>query len=183
MKLLFFVLFVVGTCTAKAQVAAGSADFKKNAIHAEALGNALIYSVNYERVIRSSGALPIAVRVGISYIDLSEEDKPQRSFGIPIELLGWTGKKNGHFEFGLGYSYHEREYRERANLNVYRNIETTQQFLTARLGYRFQKPTGGFMFKTALVSMLLFAEDTNDPSPIELPVYVPWPGVSVGWAF
>jgi hypothetical protein len=105
----------------------------KNTLHLELLGNAGVSSFNYDRILLSKNKFKISGRIGIS-LDFLENGS------YPIEFNFLFGKKN-NLETGIGYTF-----------IVYsiEDIIHDSPFVYS-LGYRFQKPNGGFFFKTALV--------------------------------
>ncbi len=107
----------------------------KNTVHLELLGNAGIYSFNYDRILLSKNTFKISGRIGLSLVFL-------QAGTCPIEFSFLFGKKN-NLEIGLGYTFFVDS---NSNKNIIRNSPCV-----FNLGYRFQKPNGGFFFKTGLV--------------------------------
>lgn len=68
LKAIAISLYLLYSLDANAQV------LKKNAIYFEALGNAVVYSINYDRLFHISNELTIAPRVGFEYIPRRDVD-------------------------------------------------------------------------------------------------------------
>jgi len=73
-----------------------------NSVYVELIGNGIMYSVNFDRVIKTRDRMKFSARIGFSYVDIGLFDEIE-GVVVPIELLGWVGDK-GHFEFGAGLS-------------------------------------------------------------------------------
>ena len=148
-SILFQVLLCVLSLDSTAQ------QFKKNSIYLELLGNSVIYSVNYDRIIPLSEQLKLVPRIGLMYAPLStsERFKDHNNISIPIEVnLLWAkrSERKNFAEVGIGLSLLGlKEYKitnsERVTTNRF------GQVLTARLGFRHQKPTGGFTYRAGLL--------------------------------
>lgn len=144
----------------------------KNAVYLEVGGNAFGYSLNYERIVFQKNKLKLGARIGISLV-------PENTFYgiapypiVPLEMIALLGKSNHHLETGIGvtpyvgYSYHDG-YPGVAFLE-----EKLEAAATFRLGYRYQKPNGGFMARVGIMPFL-----TSDG------YLLPWGGISIGKSF
>ncbi len=152
------VLIVCLTFTSTAQV---KTEKNKNIILVEGLGSGGLYSVCYERLFLRREYFNMAFHLGFSKFSTRlTEDRY-----IPIELIGMIGR-NHRFEFGCGI-----------NLQRWRLITTndnhyfSDQFLILRLGYRYQKPVGSFVFRAGIVTIT--AEGGG----------IIWPAIAAGYAF
>jgi hypothetical protein len=154
-----------------------------NALYLEGLGPGLLYSVNYDRTFGD-----FAGRVGFGYISVSvtatsstgaEQSSASASiFTIPLTLsyLGIGTKKN-MLELGLGATIlHAGAGATTINTSSSStaNGSATLVLPDAIVGYRFQPPHGGFLFRAGL-SPIIFASGS-------LPV-LPWPYVALGGTF
>ena len=133
-------------------------DFKKNAAYIELAGNGIIYSVNYDRVIPLSNQFKLAPRVGIALLPTSK-NSDYSNLILPIEINPlWAKNKESknHFEFGVGLNLVtvKIQFVNDPSETIY-----LAKVTTGRLGFRHQKPTGGFMYRVGLV--LPIAEDNN----------------------
>ena len=109
----------------------------KNVLYATAGIFFLYYgvNVNYERMIRESNDRFIQslwIRVGAGVITDWSDDE---GINLITTITALTGKRNSHFEFALGAT-HQGEY--------------ILIFPAGNLGYRYQKPKGGFVFRTGI---------------------------------
>lgn len=154
-------LFAAGTVSA--QEPAPAPDLAKNTFFVELLGNAAIYSLNYERFFTPQ----LGIRVGAMYIQ-AEDEGDEISVGLfPIMATYLFGEGNSHFETGLGIGIGTAGI-ETTNLGEDWDSEV---YGTATLGYRYQKPTGGVIFRAGFTPA--FAGGN----------LIPWVGASVGYAF
>jgi hypothetical protein len=153
-----------------------------NALYLEGLGPGLIYSVNYDRTFGD-----FAARVGFGYLSVSVssgsttgmvQETPSASiFTIPITLsyLG-VGTKKSMLELGLGATILHAGAGATtidANSNSSANASATVVLPVAIVGYRYQPPHGGFLFRGGFSP--IFAGSS-------LPV-LPWPYVALGATF
>ncbi len=153
------VLIVCLAHTTTAQVK--KRESKKNVLLFEGLGSGLLYSVCYERLFVRREHFNMAFHLGFSkFSTLITEERY-----IPVELLGMTGR-NHHFEFGCGLDFQRWRLTSTSG-----NHDITDQFLIIRLGYRYQKPEGSFMFRAGIVTIT--AEGGG----------IPWPAIAAGYAF
>lgn len=159
-------LFAAGTVSAQeAAPAAETVSQTRNTFYVELLGNAAIYSLNYERFFTPK----LGIRVGGMFLrgETSEGDEASVGF-FPIMATYLLGEGNSHFETGLGIGIVTAS----ADIEeVDEEFSGSDAYATATLGYRYQKPTGGVIFRAGFT-----------------PVYaggnlLPWAGVSVGYAF
>lgn len=143
-----------------------SAQTKPNSIYFEALGSAVIYSINYDRLFTEN----FGGRIGFMY--LSELDfifvSAKDLLFIPVTLNYFVGGKH-KLELGAGA--------------VFAGVSSTGAFGfksgnaqsnivgTATIGYRFQKSKGGFLFR---ISFTPFFTSKG---------IVPYGGVSMGMCF
>jgi hypothetical protein len=141
----------------------------KNSLYVELGGNAGLYSLNYDRILYQKNAFKAVGRVGISAF-------PQRFFDqlapvLPLELTALIGKGNHHLETGIGVAplLHHVNHREENTLVTKLELGA---FTTGRIGYRYQKSTGGFLFRAAFIPII------NLDSQL-----VPFAGISLGKSF
>ena len=135
-------------------------------------GNALSYSINIDHLIRIQKVFAVAPRTGFSYTPDLLDDK----FGItsfPFELNGLipVSGQSHFFELGPGFTY----------LLIFGRITTKDNggILTFRLGYRYQRTDGGFMFRAGLLQMTHRFGDFSFNGKSTLT----WAGISCGFAF
>jgi hypothetical protein len=153
-----------------------------NALYAEGLGPGLIYSIDYDRTFGD-----FAARVGFGYLSVSvsagsangttQATSSASLFTIPITLsyLG-IGSKRNMLELGLGATILHAGAGATtidASSSSSSNAAATVVLPVAIVGYRYQPPHGGFLFRGGLSP--IFAGSS-------LPV-LPWPYVALGGTF
>ena len=130
---------------------------KKNSVYLELGGNAVLYSVNYDRLVKLTNQIKLAPRVGLMYFPMSvfNENKNYTNLRIPLELNAlWakTPKSKSFAEIGIGLSligmYGGYKLHYTGEVNRFTKFARVSTF---RLGFRHQKPTGGFMYRAGLV--------------------------------
>jgi hypothetical protein len=145
-------LLVLPVYGVHAQDSIPKTSFQKNTFFVEALGNGGLYSFNYDRLILNKKKFSIAIRLGASYLP-GYDGAPNYNYSpapltfrtskwlaFPFECTFLFGKK--HFlEMGFGTTYLFGSMPYLNKISTYRS----ELFLTTRLlGYRYQKPNGGF---------------------------------------
>jgi hypothetical protein len=115
---------------------------KKNAVYCS-IGGVLFYtsgSLFYERIIKEKikeKNINVFVRGGYGMTAATEKDGTGRF--VLLESGVVTGESKSHFEGALG-------------INVFRHdfSETISIYPAGSVGYRYQKPDGGFIFRTGI---------------------------------
>jgi hypothetical protein len=153
-----------------------------NALYLEGLGPGILYSIDYDRTFGD-----FAGRVGFGYLSVSvssgsssgttQATSSASIFTIPITLsyLG-VGTKRNMLELGLGATILHAGAGATtidANSSSSANASATVVLPVAIVGYRYQPPHGGFLFRGGLSP--IFAGSS-------LPV-LPWPYVALGGTF
>lgn len=146
----------------------------RNAAYIELLGSGGLYSLNVERRVRD-----VHIRVG--FASWSFDD----SFGagetdmvtVPFTLSHVRGRDNHHLESGGGFTLGHRTF-----TSAFGEPTTSSGFvtLTGLVGYRYQKPGPGFIFR-ALFTPLLGLGDDDVAYPDR--GFTPTMGISFGYAF
>lgn len=141
----------------------------KNSLQLDLGGHGLGYSVNYERIIFNGERFKTTAQVGIAYYPpvtgLIETWVPALFNQI------YTFNKH-HVEVGLGMVFtNSFDYIE---VNGNRAFERRQNFLASRVGYRYQKPDGRFLFRASFTPLAERWDRTY---------FYPLGGVSLGWSF
>ncbi|WP_332912602.1 hypothetical protein [Algoriphagus boritolerans] len=99
---------------------------------------------------------------------------------IPIEVSALFGKSNHHLELGMGItSYLTRSLA--FNSETFENIDKVvfDAAIPVRIGYRFQKPEGGFFFRVGYTPVINFP--TGGKGGWGFDPY--WAGISFGKSF
>lgn len=127
---------------------------KKNSLNLEFGGYALIGELYYERVIFNNEKSKTTGQIGIGL------------GGFPLIINQLISFNNSHLEFGIGILFPEYK--------SIRVLENTKSHITGRIGYRYQKPGGSFIFRVGLMPLI-----TIDYYWL----YTGFPGISFGYAF
>lgn len=139
----------------------------RNAVYGEIGGNGIIPTVNYERRFNERWF----GRVGLGVAFTHTEDDSDAAFAIPLTISSVSRPaSNHHLELGGGITVVAGD---RQDLFDYGNNdeEFSTVSMTAIVGYRYQKPEGGFQFRAAF-------------TPVAGGGYIlPWAGVSFGYAW
>jgi hypothetical protein len=103
----------------------------RNSIQIELFGHGFLYSINYERIILNRQSFKTVGQIGFSYYP--------RSTGIielwiPLVFNELISFDKHHIEVGAGYIFNK-------------DVREWDGFLTGRIGYRYQKPTGRLILR------------------------------------
>ncbi|MGJ3234150.1 hypothetical protein [Marivirga sp.] len=181
-RTLILILFVIAPFFNS--VAQESSNFlHKNSLQLELGGHGLIYSFNYERILVDKGKHKTAGQIGVAYYPASVGF---RDFWMPVGINQiYNFNSSHHFEAGLGMVLIREALRNEDNEAVKWFWDA---FISARLGYRYQKPNSRFLFRVALTPVLetyLFREIVPKPTfgrRISSDFHF-LAGVSVGYSF
>jgi hypothetical protein len=186
----------------------------KNAVYAELSGWGYA-TLNYERQVWQQGKHKVIGRVGLLGVPerLGVDDGPYPSH----QTIGWSGVAsaiylrglgNHHLELGLTYTYmrHRLLVGDRSwdyivdpptYIPIFDDTRLTtlqHHFASARLGYRFQRPKGGLVFRLGVTPVTCFFSGNRNFTfgmarylpggrpPTGL-VFLPIPDLSLGWSF
>ncbi len=139
-----------------------------NAVYLEIAGNGDTYSLNYDRLLFQRSEFKMGLRVGIgsNLFFLPEETSTYPI--VPVEAIGMVGRREKHFEFGLGYT---RRFTD--------NPELLHDMYFGRIGFRYQQPKGGLLVRVALTPFVSAESNVRTPGV----AFVPRFGVSIGKSF
>lgn len=147
---------------------------KTNSLYAEIGGNSL-YSINYDKLFPVSERLSLAPRIGFSYYG---KDR----FHIPVEanlLLAKNRSSKNFAEFGLGTTLLTNTNKYANNYSIIdKKEDKTTGFgtrITARIGFRHQKPEGGLMYRAGVLALVNTQANSNK--------VLPWAGFGIGYSF
>jgi hypothetical protein len=151
-----------------------------NSIYLELFGNGLLYSVNYDRIIPTSNRRMMALRLGFAYFPKSESmNNSNNAISIPFEVIFLKELKKHYLEFGMGITLalQNNDYQ-----GYYKLV-----FLVPRFGYRYQHPDGEILLRfgfTPIIPLLVFDPIFGIESKPDFdPSFLPWGGISLGYAF
>jgi hypothetical protein len=149
-KLILFVLcFLVSLTEGKSQ----EINLSKNSIFFEILGNGGLYSINYERSLNTKLYGRIGFSTFLSF-DLLGGDTGGRITTIPVLLSYFSGQKKNHFEISGGMLF------GKVNTDL---VSGAIIDLTSFIGYRYQAPGKGFLFRVGITPFLSLDKKANYP--------------------
>jgi hypothetical protein len=139
---------------------------KSNIVNVELLGNAVLWSINYERIIIQGQSSGLSLRIGYGGLKAGALGENQNRLRmIPIELMGLTGKKH-HFEYGFGVT-NRFEYIKGYDERIEYSYNPT-----LRMGYRYQAKEERLFFRVGCTCFF----NLKEGFPL-------WPGTAIGFAF
>jgi len=125
----------------------------RDVVYAELLGNGGLFSINYERRVSA-----VHMRVGFASwtIDDLFGIGQDRFTVVPVTVSHLVGSGSHHLESGGGVTLGVSEV-----TSGFGGSSTSAGFvsLTGIVGYRYQKPTGGFIFRAALTPFYGFGRE------------------------
>lgn len=160
----------------------------KNSIWLEGLGSALLYSVNYERMIIDD----LGIRAGFSFLSLGasvgsgDEEVSAKAkivlFPITANYVGVSSSNKKHcLELGGGATIMFASGAASGG-GISAEGSGAGGFGTAHVGYRIQPADGGFNFRVGLMALFGPGLGLSDPDPTAWGV-LPWGYISLGGTF
>lgn len=174
--LCFFLLFIFNNLFVNGQEKHDFEMRKVSTVYVEFFGNsASFFSLNYDRIIKQYEMGYFNTSIGIAPVIYYGT-----GFNIPISINYSYGEKKGHLELGLGLGLN-RAFGE----NI--NIDYTRLLANARIGYKYQKTTGGLFLKagfTPIVPVYYFhgALPKGTLADVELIIFNPF-SFGIGYSF
>jgi hypothetical protein len=151
---------------------------RRNTFFVELGGNAMSYSLNYDRILLSRDKWKLSGRVGATYLPLFQVSDRLMA-GVPLEVSYLRGRGKHFLEIGLGgtvtydtYPLSDTRIRDLAVMGVF------------RVGYRHQKPEGGLFYKVGFTPMARRVYDLESRSrrgPSGEPFAYPLVGLAAGY--
>lgn len=186
---IFALLFVATVFMVNGQGHSVLNDYKKNTLLVNIGGNGLtLYAISYDRIIFKRNKLKLAVNLGVSFVPFIYWGR-YNTITLPYEFCILIGKSKHNLELGYGQ-------------NLYFNISTGESYgynknfislyNSLKIGYRLQKPQGGFFFSSALYLLANYTININRPNTDLLGntdntpypyVFYPWLGFGFGYTF
>ena len=164
-KYLFSLLLLIFTLSAKSQdTLVLDRSMARNTVYLEVFGQGLFNSLSYDRILFPEFKVRQSASIGLTFI-------PPISYmqvvAIPVSYNFIFGQRKHHFELGLGFtpmifkeiglssSFYSEDQSGNQTL-VYEKVDNINLlfYLTPKIGYRFQKPEGGFFFRGTLTPPL-----------------------------
>ena len=151
---------------------------RRNTFFLELGGNAMFYSLNYDRILLSRDKWKLSGRVGALYLPLFQVSN-RLMVGAPLEVSYLRGRGKHFLEIGVGgtvtydtYPLSDTHIRDLAVMGVF------------RVGYRHQKPEGGLFYKvgfTPLAGRVYNLESRGRRGPSSEPFAYPVIGLAAGY--
>jgi hypothetical protein len=159
----------------------------KNMFFAELLGNSGLYAVNYGRILYQKEKMKLSGSLGFSLVPGKGFEPHYPNFWspvIPVEFSAFWGKSYHHLELGTGcFVFQSRKYLfdpEFPPTNL-REVVHWDTSVTMRIGYRYQKPEGGFFFRAGYTPRIDFSSFESAEKPVR---FIPFSvGISLGKSF
>lgn len=153
----------------------------KNSLYLEIGGNAGYYSFNYERIIYRKGVFDFGARVGIAILPHKIGSKTYWESLVPLELIGLLGRSKHHLEIGLGYTQSYAAVAKPSTTSIGFGFDNYDygSAMFFRIGYRYQKPEGGLLFRIGLTPYIDFANGGREEKTF-VPIFA---GISIGKNF
>lgn len=158
----------------------------KNAVFVEILGNSGGYGLNYGRIFHQKNRMKISGSVGFSAVYQRPVEFLNPSYWIPVfasEVTAFLGKSRHHLEFGAGFfTLRDRDFIFDTSFPHNTREETHwDQYINARIGYRYQKPEGGFFFRAGYTPWVGFFNSERAEKQVDFfPIGA---GISLGVSF
>ncbi|SDA90478.1 hypothetical protein SAMN03080617_03304 [Algoriphagus alkaliphilus] len=129
----------------------------KNAIYLELGGSSGRYAINYNKIFHQKGKLKLNASAGFSmWRDQINNFKTIWLPVIPLEVSALYGKSNHHLELGFGVtSYLSRTLDFNSESLELEDKVVFDAFIPLRVGYRYQKPEGGFFFRVGYTPIFI----------------------------
>ncbi|OOG73641.1 hypothetical protein [Algoriphagus sp. A40] len=121
----------------------------RNSVYLEIGGSSGIYAVNYSKIFHQKGKLKLNASAGFSMLPNEKIDSKTIWLpAIPLEVSALYGKSNHHLEMGFGFT----SYLDKTTAIDSETFELSDEVvfgavIPVRIGYRYQKPEGGFFFR------------------------------------
>lgn len=136
------------------------------------------YCLSYERIWTESKKIAWSSRIG-----LGAKGGTLPRHGIYFDFGGITKKKKHHFEFGFQFTYFRQK-----NIPDYPQFIIAEPFVprvstNPRLGYRFQTPNSGWIFRANAMLEFLSSEYIDGRIKPKISIPIPWPVLTIGRSF
>lgn len=137
-----------------------------NAAYAEIGGNGGALTVNYERRLTTN----LYGRIGLSTVSSSNDSGDSFAVIVPLMVNYLTNPSSAHhLEAGAGVTIVSGDQQDLWGEGENQSVSNVVG--TATVGYRYQKPGRGFVFRAGFTPIF----DQHD--------FLPWAGVSFGYAW
>lgn len=151
---LVFALFI--SFGARAQTKAETFTAKK-AVYLEVGGSSGRYAINYGKIFHQKGKLKLNANAGFSmWRNKINDFKTIWLPVIPLEVTAFYGRSNHHLEMGFGFtSLLDRTLDFDSETLELEDKVVLDAYIPLRVGYRYQKPEGGFFFRVGYTPIII----------------------------
>ncbi|SDD72258.1 hypothetical protein SAMN04488104_105028 [Algoriphagus faecimaris] len=155
--LLVLILAFAISSGATAQTEPGTFTAKKG-VYLEVGGSSGFYAINYSKIFHQKGKLKLNASAGFSiWPNRNIDSKTSWLPALPLEISALYGKSNHHLELGMGFtSYLNTSFDFDSETFETINKVVFDAFIPLRVGYRYQKPEGGFFFRFGYTPIVTF---------------------------
>ncbi len=140
-----------------------------NSVQLDLGGQGLFYALNYERILFNQQRWKTAAQVGVSYYP---ESTGILDYWFPVGINEMYSMGSHHVEAGLAFVWVRSASRGSRNEVLHWFWD---YFASGRLGYRYQKPDGRFLFRAGFTPFLELGTNFCD--------FHPSGGGTIGYAF
>ena len=153
----------------------------KKAVYLEIGGSSGRYAINYSKIFHQKGKIKLNASVGFSIWRNEINDfKTIWLPVVPLEVSALYGKSKHHLEMGIGFiSGLDRTLDFDSESLELEDKVVFNAAIPLRIGYRYQKPEGGFFFRVGYTPIIDFPPRTGGNWSFN--PY--WAGVSFGKSF
>ncbi|WP_202928090.1 hypothetical protein [Cyclobacterium salsum] len=159
----------------------------KNAVYLEVGGNAGRYAASYARIFHQKGKFKLSASAGFSMWRDDRSELPYNTSKavhwlptLPLEISALFGRSSHHLEMGTGIMAYLTVIGEQdQNTSQFRDKVTLDAVVPLRVGYRYQKPEGGFFFRVGYTPFISL-DFNNEGFRKFIPL---WGGISLGKSF
>jgi hypothetical protein len=152
---------------------------KKNSINFEAFGHGVFYSFSYERIFKNGPFYKFGMQGGASVYPYTGD--LQAWLPISINCIRTLAlKSKHHLEMGVGHVVCIDYIHGIYDRTLYSG------FITAKFGYRFQKPSGPWIFKILLTPLYEYKARLSsrlNPNVNNGSFFYPSGALSIGYSF
>lgn len=151
-----------------------SGESAPNAVFLELLGNGLLYSVNYERLLTQWN---VGLRAGVGFVAYKVSSANGAGAlvlaSFPLVASWYYGSGNHRLQLGLGATVlYVKASTDAAGLSYQGSVPSFGVAATAVIGYRYWPRHGGFTFGAGFTPLLRESKGI-----------LPWGGAEAGFAF
>ncbi|MFN3996435.1 hypothetical protein [Algoriphagus sp.] len=153
----------------------------KNAVYLEVGGSSGRYAINYSKIFHQKGKLKLNASAGFSmWRNKSNDFKTIWLPVVPLEVSALYGKSKHHLEMGFGFiSLLDRTLDFDSESLELEDKVVFNAAIPLRIGYRYQKPEGGFFFRVGYTPFINFPEREGKSWHF----FPYWAGISFGKSF